>query len=805
MVGLDQSLRSVFDTLQQSIYSYQNSLNQGLNQMHTLGQQGELMFSALVNHLGQQINQETLAYLESGQRRELPQPQAEPSAPETLAGNTFAAGEAALSPELEDDLALEALDLDIDFDDDDITLLQIEDDITELQLDETLEGDLTDDAIASPLDLQLLDSLDAAAPDPSPAVSLPERESDLRAEVAAAGVEAESALDDLYQSLFGGGFFATGPGAEAAEAELPGLADIAFEDTGFEEVDAAIDDFLESARPEAAIADALFQSDETQSEGTQNDETDFSEQLTLTEDLLPRPEDLALLTQATDSAEADLGTDPDGDRLDDLDDLFGSAPADSLEASLAGSLAIPEAELPETIASFDELLPAGPGETGDLEPITDDGEDRLGGFMAASPEEDLLAQDELPVTTTYDLTMDEAMVDQLQQDLEHLETTAAEPILPGFLEPSAQPDDAVPSTQDDLDISFLELEGNVPSQTSDRPSEAAAPDLSTLDLFGSEPAPDRSSDLDLSNLSLDLPELSPDPPDLSLELPDLSSDLPDLAEELAGFEAEASSSADPVPDFSNDLFGEPALNQPPASDELDLAELSALAEDNWATVSGSEVSDPAVSGPSLGNDLASVNLFGDVAPAVDATPEVPSFDLFSDDAALDEPAPDLELDLFDIASTADPAEPTEELSSLALFDDVTASPENTDVTDVDESALDLFSAPELPQSGSGAIPGSESASPDLSALDLFDASDRTEPAVPDDAAIDLFSEPGDEPASVPPAADETSGADLSRVDLFGDPSPRAATPEDLFSTLEPEPSAQRPSYRRWPLSCQTLI
>lgn len=63
--NLDLSLRAVFDALQQSVYSYQDSLNQGLNKMHTLGQQGEMMFSALVNHVAQRMNQEALAYLES--------------------------------------------------------------------------------------------------------------------------------------------------------------------------------------------------------------------------------------------------------------------------------------------------------------------------------------------------------------------------------------------------------------------------------------------------------------------------------------------------------------------------------------------------------------------------------------------------------------------------------------------------------------------------------------------------------------------------------------------------------------------
>ncbi|PSN05971.1 hypothetical protein C7293_31085, partial [filamentous cyanobacterium CCT1] len=274
MRGLDQSLRSVFETLQQSIYSYQNSLNQGLNQMHTLGQQGELMFSALVNHLGQQINQETLAYLESGQRRELPQPSLETSAPETSATNTFAVEGGSLSPDLEVDLALEALELGVDLDDD----------ITELQLDDALEAALDLDDIESPLDLPLLDSLDAAAPDPSPAVSLPERESDLSAEVAAAGLEAESALDDLYQSLFGG-FLADSVGARAAEADT--------ESTSFEgetDADDAVDVFLDVDRSiDAANTTPAIAADQ-------------AEPLTAE---LPRPEDLTMLIQAADSAEAE--------------------------------------------------------------------------------------------------------------------------------------------------------------------------------------------------------------------------------------------------------------------------------------------------------------------------------------------------------------------------------------------------------------------------------------------------------------------------------------------------------------------
>ena len=239
MLGLDQSLRTVFDTLQQSLYTYQDSLNQGLNQMHTLGRQGELVVSALVNHLGQQINQETLAYLESGPRRELPQPSPATSAPETLAGpfdldGAAAMGEnwplgaiaAELSSNLEADLALEALDLGFELTADDITLLQIEDEITELQLGDVLDAmvDPGEGEDISYLDLQLLDSLGAADADPTPAVSLPGTIARaIGTEVATPEAATDSVLDeldDLYESIFGGGRFFAEPTAPEVDNSL---------------------------------------------------------------------------------------------------------------------------------------------------------------------------------------------------------------------------------------------------------------------------------------------------------------------------------------------------------------------------------------------------------------------------------------------------------------------------------------------------------------------------------------------------------------------------------------------------------
>lgn len=799
MLGLDQSLRSVFDSLKQSIYSYQNSLNQGLNQMHTLGQQGELMFSALVNHLGQQINQETLAYLESGQRRELPQPRPETSAPETSVDNTFVAeGTSGLSPDLEVDLALEALDLGIDLDDDEITLLQIDDDIDDLHLDEALDDAFdSGDGVSESLDLPLIDSLNAAAPDPSSTVSLPELEGDLSTDVAAAGlasdgVETDTALDDLYQSLFGGGFFADAatadvagsPTASSSAAEVRDDADAA-------DAADAVDAFLDIDQPGDAIA--------------LPDETDSPAPSSLTNDL-PRPEDLALLTQSVEIADTEL---PASD-LNDLD-LFGSATADPLAANLTGTLTDAEAAPPEIIQSFDDLLPASPGELGDLEAADDGDEDRFGGFMAASPDEDLLTQDDLPAAVTYDLTMDESIVDQLQQDLNYLETaiapeisqerlpespapTTADPDLSGFSEPTTQPDEATspptdfaaPSDSSGIDIDLFPAadpeQGGELSPGSDRPTEAAFPDLSTRDLFNAEPA-------------------SPD----SLDL-----DPPDLLEGLDESDAQASSASAP-PDLSIDLFGEPASDQdqllPDSLDSLDLT--TPDQGDPYADLPSPEV-------PDL--DLASVDLFGDATPAVEPPPpETPSTDQLSDLTDQFGDSPDslvsaddeLGLDLFDTPTTSEPAiapteEPPEGVSALDLFGDAVSASESASVPESpDEPPLGLFDNSELfldqsdsqsdIQSGTQPVP--EADAPSLSALDLFSTPDASEVDTAfeentalEETGIDLFGE-----AASGMESDEDPSAEPPGVDLFGDLATQADEPADLFSTLDASPQTPSPS------------
>ncbi len=742
MLGLDQSLRSVFETLQQSIYSYQNSLNQGLNQMHTLGQQGELMFSALVNHLGQQINQETLTSLEAGQRRELPQPRLETSTPETQTGQSFAAeGSTGLSPDLEVDLALEALDFGLELNDDEITLLQIEDDITDLQLDDPLDGPFEGPEV-TPLDLQLLNSLDAADPDPSPAVSLPQTGEGALNTTAAeteAGADPDADLDDLYQSLFGdGGFF--GDSAEAPpEAETTETTEA---ETAEAEMPDSVDSFLEVDRAGNVVPVEAS--------------PDRSEQPTLIDDL-PRPDDLAALTQATDGVEADPVESASG-----LDDMFGAGTAHQLTG--LGSSAV-EFDLPDTIESFDELLPGGPGNGGNLEPGADDEEDMFGGFMAASPEEDLLTRDSLPSTGIYDLTVDDTMVNQLQADLESLEIEAA------FAEPERSPDlptpplDLAAPAEAEIDQFSDDLFGSAP------PSPAASDTGQDFDIFAAGPRAENDSNSDLN--TLDLADIRDQPP-------------------APGAHGLDFSALDLVGDAADD---EPEFDLP----NIDLSESGELGADLF--------DDPVPTADSFGPDSSEADLFGDVSPT-DPFADPADSELFGESfpsdvspnlqlADIDQPEPP---DLFEpsaspgpIADSAEldlfePSAPATDDSGLDLFGDSTP-PAATDAAD--DSGLDLFGEPAPPSATDaadlfGAVPPPSSSSSLRDLLSDLDLSLGSEdPALGesgmtlDDLTALSDSAPAPSARSGEPAP-AVSASSLTLENLLGD---------DL--TLEPLPPLAR--------------
>ena len=72
MLKMDSTLRVVFDSLQTTVDDYRESLGQGLEKMHGLGQQGETLFAALVNRLASQLGREASQYLNQSMAADLP-------------------------------------------------------------------------------------------------------------------------------------------------------------------------------------------------------------------------------------------------------------------------------------------------------------------------------------------------------------------------------------------------------------------------------------------------------------------------------------------------------------------------------------------------------------------------------------------------------------------------------------------------------------------------------------------------------------------------------------------------------------
>ncbi|MBD2086738.1 hypothetical protein [Coleofasciculus sp. FACHB-542] len=80
LATLDSTIRTVFEALQRNLVSYQESLAQGLDKMHNLGQQSEVMFTELVNQLTEQFQQEASAILQSSRQSQVDASSASPTA-----------------------------------------------------------------------------------------------------------------------------------------------------------------------------------------------------------------------------------------------------------------------------------------------------------------------------------------------------------------------------------------------------------------------------------------------------------------------------------------------------------------------------------------------------------------------------------------------------------------------------------------------------------------------------------------------------------------------------------------------------
>ena len=84
---LDTTLRVVFESLQQDIEAYQQSLSQGLEKLHGLGQ-GETLVTALVSRLAQELGRGASSYLQTQEMasRDLPSQSTPTQAPSLVNG-----------------------------------------------------------------------------------------------------------------------------------------------------------------------------------------------------------------------------------------------------------------------------------------------------------------------------------------------------------------------------------------------------------------------------------------------------------------------------------------------------------------------------------------------------------------------------------------------------------------------------------------------------------------------------------------------------------------------------------------------
>lgn len=65
LTTLDTTLHVVFESLQKDIQAYQDSLSQGIDKLHNLGQQSEVMFSGMIGRLASEMGRDASAFLQN--------------------------------------------------------------------------------------------------------------------------------------------------------------------------------------------------------------------------------------------------------------------------------------------------------------------------------------------------------------------------------------------------------------------------------------------------------------------------------------------------------------------------------------------------------------------------------------------------------------------------------------------------------------------------------------------------------------------------------------------------------------------
>jgi len=748
LLRLDANLRAVFESLDQSIQSYCDTLNQGLDAMHGLGQQGEFLFRTFINHLAEQLQEES-AELSTrlSTRREtarLPGQVADSSdEPDDALISRDELMEAVVNLDDVDLDDLDDVDLDVDLDEE-VTLFQLDEEFSDLPLDEL---DETDDWAA-------IAAVEDAAEDAGEQTIIQTQPVswEVMTGQVAAGTEDAAAIaeeptvayteeiDALYASIFGD--------SETAIAEPESLSLT-------QDANEAVDQPLLST-------DAPTVADHEPAE-------------TVAE---------AAATPATESPSLDLDFLLAAD-APSTDDAADSAPP-SLEslvgAEMAAELSPPTSagvEGHDTITSLTELLPTSEQTHGTrhADPFAafDESEDT---FIPAPPDENLLDTETTIPHKQVELTLDDATLGQLSSDLSRLEgMTAATADAPAsFL---AEPDEALaaPTPFDEseesmdllaafseeadaapeIDAATLDWSDGAVSEADSAPSAGAEPAKAVIPAAeldfdeaasvdapaevmpsdGPDPFVETSlTDFDLGleamsagvdeadEIAIDL-DLGGDEPALAADS-DLDADESDLMPDMGAFSAYVS-------DSPSDTVSEGAWAEAPTADsDLDLGGDDLFPEDEAIADSTPELGSPSERSQDSGDEIPQ-----DLA------------DLFGAAMTAEEDEGDLSIDLefgqdFDRANTdesplaPEPATPAADSNPSAI-----AEPTTTDATSLEPESEDI-----------------EVVRPPLSRADLI-----VDEAVANSAIADFF---GDETSASSPPTDPLTETEDVALDTFFD-------------------------------------
>jgi hypothetical protein len=423
---LDANQRVIFETIQSNLQSYQESLSQGLEKMHHLGIQGETLFTALINRLAQQWGREASSLLQSSlQSAEtkttlepvlskegrttsletplLPLPLPKPPTETNQQTNTPSISEfqALTEDNFSEQLNSEEWEIIEGIDGENLDVAESD------RVDTFLQLDLETENSAAPQDLDyLLGLINEPEPPPDPLSRQGELTGlealDQAAELNTISDQRRQEIDDLYKSLFGGDSLMNPASDAVAESHPPAIPDADIPDQISDQM--SLDLLTNGSAVLPPVEEILFEGlQDPAIQSTQGQTEDWSTR--------------------TSSESWDLFFDHSSPQL----------PVETgTETNLTASETSVEQETITTIAALTDLfeemgLGAAPVITNEMpvispsEPVTPSEADPANLvddlYVAASPDEDLLATETLEVAPERPIQLDQNTLQQLSNDL----------------------------------------------------------------------------------------------------------------------------------------------------------------------------------------------------------------------------------------------------------------------------------------------------------------------------------------------------------------------------------------------------